>query len=74
MVGESVQGVRGGAGASIRAEQQVRKLQRDTGQSFEAEIRRNFDRKVDARAYEKRFIQTYEKLYGKRPPGNPLNR
>jgi hypothetical protein len=30
--------------------------------------------KADARAYETRFIQTYERLYGKRPPGNPLDR
>ena len=73
-VGESAQGVRVGDDASIRAEQQARALQRETGDFYTTDIRQNFGGKTDARAYETRFIQTYERLYGKRPPGNPLNR
>jgi len=73
-VGESAQGVRVSDGASIRAEQQARRLQRETGDFYTTEIRQGFDGKADARAYETRFIQTYERLYGKRPPGNPLDR
>ncbi|NIJ36979.1 YD repeat-containing protein [Sphingopyxis panaciterrae] len=73
-VGESAQGVRVRDGASIRAEQQARALQRETGEFYTTEIRKNFTSKADARAYETRFIQTYERLYGKRPPGNPLDR
>lgn len=73
-VGESAQGVRVGDKLSIRAEQQARALQRDTGDFYTTEIRRNFGGKAGARAYETKFIQTYERLYGKRPPGNPLDR
>lgn len=70
-VGESAQGVRVGDGASIRAEQQARALRKETGDFYTTEIRQNFGGKADARSYETRFIQTYERLYGKRPPGNP---
>ncbi len=73
-VGESAQGIRVGDGLSIRAEQQVRALQRETGQRYTSEIRQNFGGKSDARAYETQYIQTYERLFGKRPPGNPLDR
>lgn len=73
-VGESAQGVRVGDEMSIRAEQQARALQRETGDFYTTEIRQNFGGKADARAYETKFIQTYERLYGKRPPGNPLDR
>lgn len=73
-VGESAQGVRVTDGASIRAEQQARALQRETGEAYETEIRRTFGSKSEARAYETRFIQTYERLFNKRPPGNPLDR
>ncbi|MEH3040399.1 MAG: LysM peptidoglycan-binding domain-containing protein [Sphingomonas paucimobilis] len=73
-VGESAQGVRVGDGASIRAEQQARALQRETGEFYTTEIRQTFGGKSSARSYETRFIQTYARLYGKRPPGNPLNR
>jgi len=38
------------------------------------EIRQKFGGKADARAYETRFIQTYERLFGQRPPGNPFDR
>lgn len=73
-VGESAQGVRVSDGASIRAEQQARALLKETGDVYRSEIRQNFGGKADARAYETRFIETYIKLYGKRPPGNPINR
>ena len=73
-IGESAQGVRVSDGASIRAEQQARALQRETGDFYTTEIRQNFGGKADARSYETRFIETYIKLYGKRPPGNPINR
>lgn len=73
-VGESAQGVRMEDGASIRAEQQARALRKETGEIYDTEIRANFGGKAGARAYETKFIQTYERLYGKRPPGNPLNR
>ena len=73
-VGESAQGVRVGDGASIRAEQQARALQRETGNRYRTQIRQDFGGKADARAYETRFIQTYERLFGQRPPGNPFDR
>jgi URI fold toxin 2 len=73
-VGESARGVRVGDGASIRAEEQSRALFKETGDVYTTEIRQNFGGKADARAYETKFIQTYERLYGKRPPGNPLDR
>lgn len=73
-VGESAQGVRVTDGASIRAEMQARALRKETGDFYTTEIRQNFGGKADARAYETRFIQTYERLYGQRPPGNPLDR
>lgn len=73
-VGESARGVRVGDGASIRAEEQARALFKETGDVYRTEIRQSFGGKADARAYETRFIQTYERLFGQRPPGNPINR
>lgn len=73
-VGESAQGVRMRDGAPIRAEQQARALQRETGNVYRTEIRQTFVGKADARAYETRFIRTYERLFGQRPPGNRLDR
>ncbi|MBN8809384.1 MAG: LysM peptidoglycan-binding domain-containing protein [Sphingomonas sp.] len=73
-VGESAQGVRVADGASIRAEQQARRLTRETGEFYTSEIIKNFGGKADARAYETRVIRTYERLFGKRPPGNLLDR
>ncbi len=73
-VGESAQGVRVGDGSSIRAEQQARALLRETGDRYPTQIRQTFGGKTDARAYETKFIQTYERLYGKRPLGNPFDR
>lgn len=73
-VGESAQGVRVGDGMSIRAEQQARALRKETGDFYTTEIRQTLGGKADARAFETKFIQTYERLYGKRPPGNPLDR
>ncbi|MGX5712590.1 hypothetical protein ACWKWJ_07820 [Sphingopyxis terrae subsp. ummariensis] len=45
-VGESAQGVRIRDGASIRAEQQARVLQRETGEFYTTEIRKNFTEKL----------------------------
>jgi RHS repeat-associated protein len=73
-VGESAQGVRARDGLSIRAEQQARALLRQTGDLHRTEIRQTFGGKASARAYETRFIQTYERFFGLRPPGNPLDR
>ena len=73
-VGESAQGTRVGDGASVRAEQQARVLRKETGDFYTTEIRQNFGGKADARIFETRFIQTYTRLYGKRPAGNPLDR
>jgi hypothetical protein len=72
-IGESTQGVRARDGASIRAEQQARRLFKETGDYYRTEIRAQFTNKADARAYETRFIKTYTRLYG-RPPGNPVDR
>lgn len=63
-VGESAQGVRVGDGLSIRAEQQARALQRETGDVYRTQIRQNFDGKADARAYETKFIQITVSDYG----------
>lgn len=50
---------------SKRAEQQVRKLQKETGDSsYESKIIKNFDNKQDARAYEKKLIERTRSRYG----------
>jgi hypothetical protein len=69
-VGESMQGVNK-FGLSKRAEQQVRKLQKETGQQFESEIRHWFPSKKEAREYETWLIQSLRERYGKEMlPGN----
>ena len=69
-----MQGVRVGDGASIRAEQQVRSLSKETGGAFDSEIIQNFGTKAEARTYETGLLRTYERLYGQLPPGNLLYR
>jgi len=74
-VGESARGLRVRDGASIRAEEQVRKLFRETGQAYEAEVIRKFGTKRDAREYETKLIKRYRKFFGETSlPGNKTNR
>jgi hypothetical protein len=70
-IGESAQGVRVTDGLSIRAEQQVRRLQRDTGETFSSEIRQTFGSKAEARGYERQLIERFRRMYGEDAlPGN----
>ena len=74
-IGESAQGVRVGDGASIRAEQQARRLTRQTGDTYTTEIRKTFPDKASARDYETRLIERFRRLYGEGAlPGNKTNR
>jgi RHS repeat-associated protein len=73
-IGESAQGVNK-AGASIRAEQQARRLTRETGELYTTEIRKVFANKASARAYERDLIERFRSLYGPNSlPGNLTNR
>lgn len=63
-VGESSQGVNK-KGLSKRAESQVVKLQKETGdKSFTSTIRKKFDSKAEAREYETKLIERTRSLYG----------
>jgi hypothetical protein len=74
-IGESAQGTRKADGASIRAEQQARKLSRETGGRFESEIRKTFPDKASARDYETRVIERFRRMHGDSTlPGNKTNR
>ena len=74
-IGESAQGVRVSDEASIRAEQQARKLLRETGNRFETSIRKIFPDKASAREYETRLIERFRRLFGQDAlPGNKTNR
>ncbi|TFZ82393.1 hypothetical protein, partial [Candidatus Macondimonas diazotrophica] len=74
-IGESAQGTRVGDGTSIRAEQQVRRLTRETGDTYTSEIRRTLPDKVSARDYETRVIERFRRMYGDDAlPGNKTNR
>jgi len=74
-IGESAQGVRVSDGASIRAEQQARRLTRETGDLFETDIRKTFPDKASARDYETRLIERFRRMYGDDTlPGNKSNR
>lgn len=74
-IGESAQGVRVRDGASKRAEQQVRKLNREAGPGHTSEIRRIFPNKDAARTYETNLIERYRRMYGQDTlPGNRINR
>ena len=70
-IGESAQGTR--HGLSIRAEEQVRALQRETGLRYKSRICKEFLNKADALDYERMLIQRYSRRFG-RPPGNPVDR
>jgi hypothetical protein len=74
-IGESAQGVRVRDGASIRGEQQTRRLTRETGDFYESEIRKTFPDKQSARDYETRLIERFRKMFGEDTlPGNKTNR
>lgn len=74
-IGESARGVRVTDGASIRAEQQARRLTRETGDYYQSEIRKVFPDKASARAYETKVIERFRRLYGPDSlPGNKTNR
>lgn len=74
-IGQSSLGKRLRDGFSRRAEQQVRRFTRETGERFESRIRRTFDNKRDAREYETRLIERYRRMYGDDTlPGNKTNR
>lgn len=74
-VGESAQGTKVRDGASIRAEQQARRLTRETGDTYTSEIRKTFPDKASARDYETRVIERFRRMYGQDTlPGNKTNR
>ena len=74
-IGESAQGVRVRDGASIRAEQQVRKLRRETGKAYKSEILKTFPSKRAAREYETPLIERFKRMHGQNTlPGNKTNR
>ena len=74
-IGESAQGVRVRDGASIRGEQQARRLTRETGDFYESEIRKTFPDKRSARDYERRLIERFRRMFGDDAlPGNKTNR
>lgn len=74
-IGESAQGTRVRDGASIRAEQQVRRLKREAGEYYESKIRKVFPNKRAAREYETRLIERFRRRYGQDAlPGNKTNR
>ena len=74
-IGESAQGVRVRDGASIRGEQQARRLTRETGNFYESEIRKTFSDKRSVRDYETRLIERFRKMFGDDTlPGNKTNR
>ena len=74
-IGESAQGVRLRDGTSVRAEQQARRLYRNTGDLYYTEILKTFPNKKTARAYETYLIERFRRLYGSNVlPGNKTNR
>lgn len=63
-IGESSQG-KDSNGKSKRAEQQVKKLQKETGDaSYSAKVRKDFNSKAEAREYETKLIERTRSLYG----------
>ncbi|MGF1751951.1 hypothetical protein, partial [Vibrio cionasavignyae] len=70
-IGESAQGLRKRDGASIRAEQQVRKLQRETGEIYESRILKTFPNKKAAVEYQDNLRDRFRRMYGHDTlPGN----
>ncbi|MBX3322120.1 MAG: hypothetical protein KF757_03935 [Phycisphaeraceae bacterium] len=75
-IGQSSQGTRVRDGASIRAEQQVRRLRKETGGEYTSEIlQKVFKDKASARSYETRAIERFRSIHGQNTlPGNVTNR
>ena len=74
-IGESAQGTRVCDGASIRGEQQARRLTRETGDLYRSKILKTFSDKRSARDYETRLIERYRRIFGDDTlPGNITNR
>lgn len=72
-VGESMQGINK-SGKSIRAETQRRKLERQTGERYETEIREIFSSKGAARDWKTKTIKKYRNFFGDdKLPGNKGN-
>ena len=70
-IGESAQGLRIRDGASIRAEQQVRNLQRQTGEIYESKILKTFTSKRSAVEYQDKLRDRFRRIYGQYTlPGN----
>ena len=63
-IGESARGVRGRDGASIRGEEQARRLTRETGDVYQSDIRKLFPDKRSARDYETNLIERYRRRFG----------
>jgi RHS repeat-associated protein len=61
-------------GRSVRAETQVRRLSRQTGQVYRSRILRVFPNKEAALRWERELIRRYTRKHGRRPPGNPVDR
>lgn len=79
-IGESARG-KNKKGESIRAEQQVKKLRQESGDSsWKSKIRKEFATKQEARNYEKELIERTRSRYGEDKndksilPGNKTNR
>ncbi len=67
--GESGDGING-SGKSIRAEKQVRKFMRETGENYSSNIIRHFTNKADALQHQADLIRSYERRFGIKPVGN----
>ena len=63
-IGESARGVRKIDGKSIRAEEQARKLYKQTGIKFETEVRQTFGSKKEAYKHESELIKRFRKIHG----------
>ncbi len=73
-IGESARGLNA-EGASVQAEQQARRLTRETGDVYTSQIRKTFPDKASAREYETRVIERFRSMYGEdKLPGNLTNR
>ncbi len=75
-IGQSAQGTRMKDGASKRAEQQARKLNRENPDDiYETEIRKTFNSKEEALAYEATLIKRFKRIFGEDAlPGNKVDR
>jgi RHS repeat-associated protein len=74
-IGESSQGTRKSDGQSIRAERQVRRLQRETGETYSSEIVKTTPGKQASRWYETGLIRRFRRLFGSEQlPGNKGDR